>query len=180
VPPQAYRKAGEALIGRRDNEGAEHLATALRRHADYADGRTAPPVELLARAVGALGTGGRVVAPELSAHLRLPETPPKAAAEIAKALAAVGADDATPALRDFITMYRADPLYDSDPTALIAAAEALLRLGDAGDRELLLFVAEESHTAAGLRAHLARALRDTAGGGAPARAAQPTATSKAE
>ncbi len=59
-------------------------------------------------------------------------------------------------------MYRADPVYERDPTALVAASEALLRLGGSADRELLLFLAEEPHTAAGLRAHLARALGETA------------------
>ena len=55
-------------------------------------------------------------------------------------------------------MYRADPAYDGDPSALIAVAEALLKLGGAADRQLLLFVAEEPHTVAPLRAHLRRAL----------------------
>jgi hypothetical protein len=73
-----------------------------------------------------------------------------------------GATDSTGALRDFLTMYRSDPVYDRDPAALIAASEALLRLGGTADRELLLFVAEEPHTVAGLRRHLTRALNETA------------------
>jgi hypothetical protein len=108
------------------------------------------------------------VAPELCAHLRLPETPPVAAAEIARALVALGPDAAgvsVPALRDFLTMYRADPLYDADPAALVAVAEALLKLGGPGDRDLLLFVAAEPHTAAGLRAHLKSALAGPGAGG---------------
>ena len=74
----------------------------------------------------------------------------------------MGAGESVPALRDFLTMYRADPGYERDPTALVAAAEALLKLGGSADRELLLFLAEEPHTAAGLRAHVARALGETA------------------
>jgi outer membrane protein assembly factor BamB len=183
LPAVAYQRAGEALIGRRDAESTELLAAALKLHADYADGRAAPPVEMLARAVGALGPAGRAVAPDLAAHLRLPETSPAAAAEIARALAAVGSDAASvsvPALRDFLTMYRADPLYEADPTALLAVAEALLKIGGSGDRELLLFVAAEPHTAAGLRAHLRRALGETApGGDATARGLGP-ATAGAE
>ena len=162
LPPLASQKVGEALAARRDTQSSDMLAGALRSTADYADGQTAPPVEFLAKAVGALGAGGRVVSPELVAQLRRPETPPAAATQIARALAATGADDAVPALRDFLTMYRADPAYDADPTALIAAAEALLKLGGPADRMLLLFVAEEPHTAAGLRAHLTRALGETA------------------
>jgi len=59
-------------------------------------------------------------------------------------------------------MYRADPVSERDPAALVAAAEALLKLGGTADRQLLLFLAEEPHTAAGLRAHLSRALGETA------------------
>ena len=162
LPPLASQKVGEALAARRDTQSADMLAGALRLTADYADGQTAPPVEFLAKAVGALGAAGRVVSPELVTQLRRAETPPVAATQIARALAATGAEDAVPALRDFLTMYRADPAYDADPTALIAAAEALLKLGGPADRMLLLFVAEEPHTAAGLRAHLTRALGETA------------------
>jgi hypothetical protein len=165
LPAIAYQKAAEALVGRRDAESTDMLAAALRLHADYAEGRPAPPVELLARAAGALGSAARSVAPELVAHLRRPETPPAAAAEIARALAAIGpeaAEVSIPALRDFLTMYRADPIYESDPKALVALAEALLKIGGAADRELLLFVAEEPRSASGLRAHLQRALGETA------------------
>jgi PQQ-like domain len=160
--PLAVQKAGEMLIARRDAGALDLLTAALRAHADYSQKRAAPPVEVLARAVGALGLLARGVAPDLDAHLRLPETSPAAAAEIAKALVQIGAGESVPALRDFLTMYRADVVYERDPTALVAAAEALLKLGGSSDRELLLFLAEEPHTAAGLRAHLGRALGETA------------------
>jgi outer membrane protein assembly factor BamB len=160
--PLAVQKAGEMLVARRDAGAIDLLTAALRAHADYSERRPAPPVETLARAVGALGPLARSVAPDLDAHLRLPETSPAAAAEIARALVQIGASESVGALRDFLTMYRADAVYDRDPTALVAAAEALLKLGGTSDRELLLFVAEEPHTAAGLRAHLGRALGETA------------------
>jgi hypothetical protein len=172
LPPSAAQKAGEALIERRDMSSAAELAKALHGHADYADGRAAPPVELLARAIAALGPAGRVAVPELVEALRRPETTPAAAAQVARALGAVAAPAgegggegealAAGALRDFLSLYRTDPLYDAEPTALIAAAEALLKLGGSADRTLLLFVAEEPHTAAALRAHLTRALSETA------------------
>ena len=82
----------------------------------------------------------------------------------ARVFSAIGPEAATvsiPALRDFLTMYRADPANDADPSALIAAAEALIKLGGAADRRLLLFVAEEPHTVAPLRAHLMKALGET-------------------
>jgi outer membrane protein assembly factor BamB len=160
--PLAHQKAAEMLIGRRDAGAVDLYRNALRAHADFCDRRPAPPVEELARAIGALGPLARSLAPDLEAHLALPETTPAAAAEIARALVAIGAGESTGALRDFLTMYRSDPVYERDPTALIAASEALLRLGGTGDRELLLFVAEEPHTAPGLRAHLQRAMGETA------------------
>jgi outer membrane protein assembly factor BamB len=160
--PLAIQKAGEMLVARRDAGALDLLTTALRAHADYTVKRPAPPVEVLARAIGALGPLARGVAPELEVHLRLPETSPAAATEIAKALVQLGAGESVPALRDFLTMYRADPGYERDPTALVAAAEALLKLGGSADRQLLLFLAEEPHTAAGLRAHVTRALGETA------------------
>jgi outer membrane protein assembly factor BamB len=161
LAPLAVQKTSEALAARKDTQSADLLAAALRHHADYAEGRVAPPVDFLARAVGALGPGGRSVTPELVGHLRQPETPTQASAQIARALVATGGEDAVPALRDFLTMYRADPAHDADPSALIAVAEALIKLGGPGDRRLLLFVAEEPHTVAPLRAHLVRALGET-------------------
>jgi outer membrane protein assembly factor BamB len=161
LPPLAVQKASEALAARRDTQSADLLAAALRLHADFAEGRSPPPVEFLARAVAVLGGMGRSVTPELVAQLRQPETPTPAAAQIARALVATGGEEAIPALRDYLTMYRADPAHDADPSALIAVAEALLKLGGAADRRLLLFVAEEPHTVAPLRAHLVRALGET-------------------
>ena len=70
LPPLAYQKAGEALVGRRDATSADTLAAALRLHADYADARQAPPVELLAKAVAALGPNG------LSGSARAGQAPP--------------------------------------------------------------------------------------------------------
>ena len=86
---------------------------------------------------------------------------------------AAGADEGLPALRDFLTMYRADPAHDADPSALIAVAEALIKLGGPAERRLLLFVAEEPHTVAALRAHLVRALGETDPGAVPAKTAAP-------
>ena len=43
----------------------------------------------------------------------------------------------------------------------MAVSEALLKLGGAAERQLVLFVAEEPHTVEPLRAHLRRALMQT-------------------
>jgi outer membrane protein assembly factor BamB len=161
LPAAVYQKAGEALIARKDSSSGDLLAHVLEAHADYAESRTAPAVEILARAAGAMKATAAV--PALIAHLRRPETPPAAATQIARALAAIGATEALPALRDFVTMYRADPIYDGDPTPLVAASEAMLALGGPAERELLLYLTEEPHTVEPLRVHLRRALTQTAG-----------------
>ncbi len=176
LAPLAYQKAGDMLVSRRDAGSLDLMTAALRAHADYAEKRPAPPVEVLARAVGALGPLGRALAPDLAAHLRLPETSPAAAAEIARALVAIGAQESLPALRDFLAIYRADAGYERDPTALVAVAEALLKLGGPTDRALLLYLAEEPHTATGLRTHLVRALGET--GPSPAPPIRPAAAAK--
>jgi outer membrane protein assembly factor BamB len=162
LPPAVYQKAGEALVSRKDGASADVLARVLARHADYAEGRAAPAVEVLARAAGAMKAEGKPAVPALVEHLRRPETPPAALAQIARAFAAIGAVDALPALRDFVTMYRADPLYDGDPTPLVAASEAMLAIGGPAERQLLLYLAEEPRTVEPLRAHLRRALAQTA------------------
>jgi outer membrane protein assembly factor BamB len=162
LPPAVYQKAGEALIARKDGASAEVLARVLSRHADYAEGHAAPAVEVLARAAGAMKAEGRPVVPALVEHLRRPETPPAAVVAIARALASIGTQAALPGLRDYVTMYRADPLYDGDPAPLVAVSEAMLVLGGAAERQLLLYLAEEPRTVAPLRAHLRRALAQTA------------------
>ncbi|HVU52015.1 MAG TPA: PQQ-binding-like beta-propeller repeat protein [Polyangia bacterium] len=173
LPAAVYQKAGEALIARKDGSAADLLARVLSTHADYAEGKSAPAVEILARAAGAMKA--TTAAPALVEHLRRPETPPAALTQIARALAAIGATDALPALHDFVTMYRADPLYDGDPTPLVAASEAMLALGGPAERQLLLYLAEEPHTVEPLRVHLRRALAQTAGAEARLRAAASTA-----
>jgi hypothetical protein len=170
LPPAVYQKAGQALIARKDvasdAASGDLLAAALERHADYADGRGEPAVDILARAAGSMKAKASSAA--LVAHLRRPETSAAAATQIARALAALDAKDALPALRDFLTMYRADPLYDGDPTALVAASEAMLALGGPAERQLLLYLAEEPRTVEALRAHLRRALAQTATSTTPA------------
>jgi hypothetical protein len=159
LPPAVYQKAGQALVDRKDDSAGDLVAGALERHADYAEGRGEPAIDTLARAAGSMKA--KAASSALVAHLRRPETSPVAATQIARALAAIDAKDALPALRDFLTMYRADPLYDGDPTALVAASEAMLALGGPAERQLLLYLAEEPRTVEALRAHLRRALAQT-------------------
>ena len=150
---------GEALAARRDTQSADMLAAALRVTPTTPTASGAPG-RVSGQGGGALGAGGRVVAPELVAQLRRPETPPAAATQIARALASTGAEDAVPALRDFLTHVPRRPVYDADPTALIAVAEALLKLGGPADRSCCCSWPRSRTRRAGSRAPDARARRD--------------------
>ena len=152
----ARRKAEEALASRRDPDSADLLVAALAVHADYADDTHPTSVAAIARAAAAIRS--RPVALALADHLRRPEPAPDTVVQLSRALGAAGAVEALPALRDFLCMYRGEPAYDGDPTALIAVATAILELGGPLERQLLLFVAEEPRTGEPLRLHLHRAL----------------------
>jgi outer membrane protein assembly factor BamB len=160
-----HAQAAQALIAHPDPAAGDLLAAALEAHADYAAGRGAPRVDVLAHAAGA--TGARAAALALARHLQLPETEPSMASDICRALAVMNATEALPQLRDFLSIYRADPVYSGDPRALVAAADALLRLGGPAERQLLLFLSQEPRTVAPLREHIQRALADTAAPHAP-------------
>jgi len=164
LPAPARKKAEQALAARRDDASSDLLVEALRQRADFADDTRPTSVSAIARAT--VGTRSKAVAVALAEHLRRPETAPETIIEISQAVAAAGAVEALPALRDFVCMYRGEPFYDADPTALVSVATTLLALGGPVERQLLLFVSEEPRTVEPLRRHLQRALA-----AAPARAA---------
>ncbi|MEO5766873.1 MAG: hypothetical protein ABIS92_00855, partial [Polyangia bacterium] len=157
------KRAARALEQRQDATSVDLLVQALRVHADFAEGISVAAVanlEVLARAAATLRA--HETAGPLAEHLRLPETPPAAVREIARALAVLKAGEALPALRDYLVVYRADPGYRGDPSPLLAVADALLKLGGPSERELLLFVAEDRRTLPRVREYVRRALSQTA------------------
>jgi outer membrane protein assembly factor BamB len=156
LPPLVVQKAVEALAARRDPASVGLYSEALRIHSDYADDRHAPRLDVLARAVAA--TKARQAMPALLEHLRLPDTEPDAIRAIADAVLATTAREAVPAFTDYLLQYRADPAFQKEPTPLVAASEILIKLGGAGDRATLLFVAREPRTIDPLRAYLQQAL----------------------
>lgn len=173
MPPVVVKRAAEAIVARKDPEAADLFVEALKGRTDFADGTNVANLDVLARAVGALGA--RDAAGPLVAHLRLPETAPAAVIEICRALVALKAEEGLPVLRDYLAMYRSDPVYENDPGALLAVAEALVKLGGPTDRELLLFLAEDPRSLAPVREYVRRALVQTAESGVPPRAsAAPT------
>jgi len=160
LPIAARRAADDALATRHDAASEELFVEALKVETDYADDTRPTSVAAIARAT--LATKSKVVAMALAPHLLRPETEPDTIALVSQALAAAGAVEALPVLRDFVCMYRGEPAYDGEPSALIAAATALLQLGGPAERELLLFIAEEPRTVEPLRRHLQRALAGAA------------------
>jgi outer membrane protein assembly factor BamB len=176
MPAAVVKRAADAIVGRKDAQAADLFVEALKVHTDYADGTKVANLDILARAVGALGA--REAAVPLASHLRLPETEPAAVIEIARALAVMRAEEALPLLRDYLAMYRSDPLYENNPGALVAVAEALVKIGGPTDRELLLYIAEEPRTLASVREYVRRALAQTADTTASNKAAPPTPESK--
>jgi outer membrane protein assembly factor BamB len=159
LPADAYQKAADALVQRRDDSATEQYIAALKVHTDYAEDRHAQSVGTLAHAAAVMKA--RPLAPALIDHLRLPDTDPPTAAEISRALAAMGATEGLPALRAFLSLYRADPSYEGDPAPLASVAEAILTLGGAADRPLLTTMADDPLTLEPLRLALKRQLAET-------------------
>jgi hypothetical protein len=103
-------------------------------------------------------TKSAALVPALVEHLRLPETDPAAVRDIADAVLATSARAAVPPFTDYLLSYRADPGFARAPGPLLAAADVLLKLGDASSRATLLFVSDDPRTIEPLRAFLRRAL----------------------
>ena len=166
------QKAAEVLIARKDAEALPLLLAALAPRYDFLEGTKPRAVDVVARALGAIGRTEAV--PALLAHLANPETSLGVAKEILSALGDIGAgggENALPALRTFLLVYRTDPALDSNTSALTAAIDALLRLGGGAGRETVAFVAGDAGTQPRVAEAARRALAKT---NAPATAA-PTA-----
>jgi outer membrane protein assembly factor BamB len=149
------KRAGEALIARKDKGADKLLVEALAHHTDFLLNKRAVGVEVLARAAAEIGS--KDAAPLIGAHLADPETPQPALRELVTALGALGGKDASKALRAFLLSYRADPMFLQDPSALTGAGTALAKMG-ADDRRIVAFVASEQRTLPPVAAALARAL----------------------
>jgi hypothetical protein len=134
------------------------LLEALREHYDFLDDKQPRGVDVLARAVAALGV--KEAAPLLAAQLGDHETPEPALKDVVATLARLaGANDAeaTRALREFLLMYRADAVFLQDPAPLGIAGEALIRAGVEA-KKTVAFVAEDKRTLAPLARQLRLAL----------------------
>ncbi len=156
---EIYNKAAEVLVARKDAEGLQVLIDALALKYDYLAGTAPRALDVIAKAIGAIGKPE--AAPALLAHFSAPETPLPAVQAIATALAQCGNRAAVAPLRSYLLMYRADPLFASDVSALSAVIDALLVLGGGGERELVAYVASEPRTQPKVAEYAKRALSQT-------------------
>ncbi len=160
-PQPIYARAAEVLVSRRDPAALPQLLDALEVKYDFIAGTKPRAVDVIARALGALGAGAKEAVPALVEQLRDPETPAVVVKDVADALGAIGSQDALPALRAFLLVYRSDPMFSSDTSAMSATIDALLKVGGGAERELLYFVAEEDRTDPKVAEYAKRALAQT-------------------
>ena len=160
VPKQAQKRAGEALIARKDKSALPLLLEGLAMHTDFLADRHAVGVDVMARAAGEMG--GKEAAPLIGSHLADPETPQSSLRDLVAALGALGGKDSIRALRSFLLTYRADPMFLQDPSALNAAGLALLAASP-DERRTVAFVAEERRTLPPVAEALKVALADGSG-----------------
>lgn len=164
IPPD-LRSETRRLLGLRRN-GSEFMLTALARHYDFVSGvLLAPPVGPLADALAA--SGETRAAPLLAKHLNDPANSADDVARAARALVKL----ATPAeyedLRTFFALYRATADDEALVAAVVACAEAVLRVGGEAGRALVERAAQDPLTQGDIRRALPAVLSKSASG-APA------------
>ncbi|MEO6952219.1 MAG: PQQ-binding-like beta-propeller repeat protein [Polyangia bacterium] len=170
VPVQVQRRAGEALVARKDAGAVKLYADALATHSDFLTDKHAVGVDIIARA--AAGIDAKSLAPAIASHLADPETPQPSLKDLVVALGTLGGKDASRALRTFLLTYRADPIFLQDPSPLVAAGNALLTMGPE-ERRSVSFVAEERRTLPPVAESLKAALAVPAKGAPRATKKQP-------
>jgi outer membrane protein assembly factor BamB len=170
VPPDLRLETRRLLALRRN--GTEYMLSALARHYDFVSGvLLPPPVGPLADALAE--SGETRAAPLLAKHLNDPANSADDVAHAARALVKL----ATPAeyedLRTFFALYRATADDEALVAAVIACAEALLRVGGADARALVERAAQDPLTQNDVRRALPAVLvkaANTAGASAHATA----------
>jgi hypothetical protein len=128
------------------------LVDALLEDYDFLDGRPSPP--LAAIVPGLVANHETRAVPRLVDRLFDPDTEPDELTLIVNALATLAGAEANPALAKFLALYHADSSLADDPSALIAAAQALSTHAGTSESALLASVARDPATRDGLRAGL--------------------------
>jgi len=153
IPPD-LRDQTRRLLALRKN-GTEFMLAALERHYDFVSGvLLPPPVGPLADALAA--SGETRAAPLLAKHLNDPANSAEDVAHAARALVKLATKAEYEDLRTFFALYRATADDEALVAAVIASAEALLRVGGDAGRSLLERAAQDPLTQGDVR----RALPD--------------------
>lgn len=124
IAPPVRQRACAKLKDR--NIGADHLLTALERHAGYLEGTSSPPVGALAKAAASLKE--RRAVPMLIAHLEDPNTRSSDLPALVAALGEIGDQAAAEPLSDFFRLYHADPIDEHLVRALERVPGVLVKL----------------------------------------------------
>jgi outer membrane protein assembly factor BamB len=166
IPPE-LRSETRRLLALRKN-GTEYMLSALARHYDFVSGvLLPPPLGPLADALAA--SGETRAAPLLAKHLNDPANSAADVEHAARALVKL----ATPAeyedLRTFFALYRATADDEALVAAVLACAEAVLRVGGEAGHAVVERAAQDPLTQSDVRRALPGVLAKT-GPGAPPKA----------
>ncbi|MDW8247170.1 MAG: PQQ-binding-like beta-propeller repeat protein [Sandaracinaceae bacterium] len=137
-----------ALVLKGRKLGKEHLLRALERRYDYLEQSAAPPFEVIVPSL--VSSGAKEVLPLLMQHLFDHETPAPSLVLIAQAIGELGDASVVPALRRFLTMYKADSALAEVPEVLALVAKAIFIKGSPEDREFLASISSDPYTREGL------------------------------
>jgi outer membrane protein assembly factor BamB len=155
------------------NNGTEYMLAALERHYDFVSGvLLPPPVGPLADALAASGEAR--AAPLLAKHLNDPANSADDVAHAARALVKLATKDEYEDLRTFFALYRATADDDALIAAVVASAEALLRVGGEAAESVIDRAAQDPLTQSDVRRALpdllirAQNLRTAPAAGTPA------------
>lgn len=148
TPPGLMTQVREGLALRRN--GAEFMLEALGSRYDFLAGvLVTPPVGPLADALAQMGEGR--AAPLLAEHLNDPANSTDDVKRSAQALAKLATVQELEQLETFFALNRATAFNRDIVTAVVAVAEALLRVGGAEGREIVRFAAYDSMTVSSLQ-----------------------------
>jgi outer membrane protein assembly factor BamB len=137
------------LLALRKN-GTEFMLAALERHYDFVSGvLLPPPVGPLADALAESGEAR--AAPLLAKHLNDPADSAEDVAHAARALVKLATKAEYEDLRTFFALYRATADDEALVAAVVASAQALLRIGGSEAREVLERAAQDPLTQSDIR-----------------------------
>jgi outer membrane protein assembly factor BamB len=162
------------LLALRKN-GTDFMLAALERHYDFVSGvLLPPPVGPLADALAE--SGETRAAPLLAKHLNDPANSADDVAHAARALVKLATKAEYEDLRTFFALYRATADDEALVAAVIASAQALVRVGGSDGREVLERATQDPLTQADVRRALPGVLSKAENPPADAAGSAPTTT----